>query len=123
MIGGNEFAQSPDAKSKQKRPAPPGKPAALLTQTSFANANNPSLQSWLYALHVQSQPSSQFSQQSPSQLQSGQPSQQLAVQQLPPVHFETADADGVPAKPMVTNADATAKPPNNFVNIANSLSD
>jgi hypothetical protein len=69
-----------------------------------------------YELQVQSQPSSQLSQQSQSQLQSGQPAQQSAVQQPP------AAAGEVPAKLAATKAEATAKPLNNFVNIANSLS-
>jgi hypothetical protein len=69
-----------------------------------------------YDWQVQSQPSSQFSQQSHSQLQSGQPAQQSAVQQPPAEEFD------VLAIPAAARTDVIANPPSNFVNIANSLS-
>jgi hypothetical protein len=72
-----------------------------------------------YEPHVQLQPSSQLSQQSPSQPQSGQPAQHFAAQQP---WVADVGADIVPAIAAAASVEASAKPPNNFVNIANSLS-
>jgi len=62
----------------------------------------------------QSQPSSQLSQQSQLQLQSGQPSQQSSQQQPPPSVQPPMVGAGVPPTNM---ADAIAREPNNFVNM------
>jgi hypothetical protein len=70
---------------------------------------------WGYELHVQLQPSSQFSQQPQGQSQSGHPLQQSAAQQPPAVHFSGAAV--VPAKPANHRDDAMAKGPKTLVNI------
>jgi hypothetical protein len=70
---------------------------------------------WDYELHVQLQPSAQFSQQPQGQSQSGHPLQQSAVQQPPAVH--SPDVAVVPAKPANHRDDAMAKGPMTLVNI------
>jgi hypothetical protein len=65
-------------------------------------------------------PFAQSSQQAQSHLQSGQPSQQSFEQQA--FALGSLEVAGVPVKPAPTTAAATARPPNNFVNMINSLS-
>jgi hypothetical protein len=59
-------------------------------------------------------------QQAHSHLQSGQPSQQSFEQHA--LAFGSLEVADVPATPAPITAVATARPPNNFVNMKNSLS-
>jgi hypothetical protein len=68
-----------------------------------------------YELHVQLQPSSQFSQQPQGQSQLGHPLQQFAAQQPPAVHSPDTGAAVVPAKPANHRDDAMANGPNTLV--------
>jgi hypothetical protein len=70
-----------------------------------------------YDLLGQSQPSSQFSQQAQSHLQSGQSLQQSAEQQAPLVGAGLLDSAAVVATPAVMRPLAIASVPNNFVNM------
>jgi hypothetical protein len=67
------------------------------------------------------QPFAQSSQQEHSQLQFGQPSQQSFEQQA--FAFGSLEVADVPVRPAPTTAAATARPPNNFVNMKDSLSE
>ena len=69
-----------------------------------------------YDSHVQSQPSAQLSQQPLSQLQSGQPSQQLLLQQFPP-HVAGAGVVAANASVLVASAPTAARDQMDFVNI------
>jgi hypothetical protein len=64
---------------------------------------------------VQSQPSSQLSQQPQGQSQSGHPWQQSAAQQPPAVHSPGAGVAVVPPKPANHREDAMARGPNTLV--------
>jgi hypothetical protein len=69
-----------------------------------------------YDSHAQSQPSVQLSQQPLSQLQSGQPSQQLLLQQLPP-QVAGAGVVAANASVLVASAPTAARNHRDFVNI------
>ena len=69
-----------------------------------------------YDSHVQSQPSAQLSQQPLSQLQSGQPSQQLLLQQLP-AHVVAAGVVAANANALVASAPMAARDQRDFVNM------
>jgi hypothetical protein len=69
-----------------------------------------------YDSHVQSQPSVQLSQQPLSQLQSGQPSQQLLLQQLP-AHVVAAGVEPANANALVASAPKAARDQMDFVNM------
>jgi hypothetical protein len=84
-----------------------------------------------YGLFGHSQPSLQLAQQSHSHLQSGQPSQQSSEQHSAPLAQQVPalaglgsfELDDVPAMPAAIRPAATTRPPNNFINMTNSLSD
>lgn len=69
-----------------------------------------------YDWHWQWQPSAQLSQQLLSQLQSGQPSQQLFAQQLPE-HWVAAGVLPAKARPLVKSAPTVARENNVLVNM------
>jgi hypothetical protein len=64
-----------------------------------------------------SQPFAQLSQQGHSHLQSGQPSQQSSEQQEPLLQVDSLVGADVPAMPAAIRPAASARPPNNFVNM------
>jgi hypothetical protein len=80
-----------------------------------------------YDSHLQSQPSVQLSQQPLSQLQSGQPSQQSLLEQLPPLlpqqpPVAVAGVAAANASALVASAPTAARDQRDFVNMIDSLS-